>query len=352
MNIFSILKQAIDLEASDIHIIEGAYAKARIVSKFVNLTENILSEQDIKNMVIELIGNDKLKMVQEKGQMDISYCLETGERFRINIYLQRGYYSLSIRLIKKYIPSFESLNLPISLLDFTRKKKGLVLITGPTGSGKSTTLASLIDIINNTRQNHIITLEDPIEYVHHHDKSIISQREVGRDLKNFNEGLISALRQDPDVILIGEMRDAETISIALKAAETGHLVLSTLHTVGAAKTIDRIIDSFPSNQQEQIRYQLSTVCEGIISQQLLPSKDDIKNIVATEVMIPTTAIRNLIRENKIYQIRNCIQTGLKQGMQSMDQDLIRLFKEGKISKEVVLNNCNDYEYVNRFISNY
>lgn len=351
MDIFSILKKAINLDASDVHLIEGTYAKARIVNKFVNLTENILSGLDIKNMVVELIGYDKLERIQEKGQIDISYCLQTGERFRINIYLQRGYYSLSIRLIKKYIPPFESLNLPPSLLDFTKKKKGLILITGPTGSGKSTTLASLIDIINHTKQSHIITLEDPIEYIHYHDKSIISQREVGKDLINFNEGLVSALRQDPDVILIGEMRDTQTISIALRAAETGHLVLSTLHTIGSAKTIDRVIDSFPSNQQEQIRCQFSTVCEGIISQQLLPSKDEMNNIVATEVMIPTPAIRNLIRENKIYQIKNCIQTGLKQGMQSMDQDLIRLFKEGKISKEVVLNNCTDYEYVNRFISN-
>ena len=349
MSIYNIMKKAIDLGASDIHLLEGTYAKARVINKFVNITDKILNKKDLVMMTTELLGEEKIKEIREYGHIDFSYCLETEERFRVNVYLQKGFYSLSIRPIKKDIPFFDSLKLPSSILSFIKKKKGLILITGPTGSGKSTTLASLIDIINKTKENHIITLEDPIEYVHKHNKSIISQREIGSDLKSFNEGLISALRQDPDVILIGEMRDSDTISTALKAAETGHLVLSTLHTIGAAKTIDRIIDNFPSNQQAQIRYQFSTVCEGIVSQQLLPSLDENEIVVATEVMMPTPAIRNLIRENKIYQISNCIQTGLKQGMQSMDQDLIRLFKEGKISKEVVLNNCSDFEYISRFI---
>ncbi len=349
MDIYSILEKAITLKASDIHLIEGTYGRARVLNKFINITDEVLCGIDIKIMTKELLGDEKIAIVGKVGQLDFAYSLKNGQRFRINAYMQRGFYSLSIRVIKNEIPPFESLGLPSSIINFINKKKGLVLITGPTGCGKSTTLASLINIINNSKENHIITLEDPIEYIHEHKKSIISQREVGSDLQDFNEGLIAALRQDPDVILIGEMRDSTTISIALKAAETGHLVLSTLHTTGAAKTIDRIIDSFPNNQQDQIRYQLSTVCEGIVSQQLLTSIDGKSIVVATEVMVVTPAIRNLIRENKIYQIKNSIQTGIKQDMHSIDQDLIRLFKEGKISKKVVFNNCNDFEYVSKLI---
>ncbi|MGL5641447.1 MAG: type IV pilus twitching motility protein PilT, partial [Paraclostridium sp.] len=213
----------------------------------------------------------------------------------------------------------------------------------------STTLASLLDIINENQQKHIITLEDPIEYVHHHKQCIISQREIGHDTESFNTALRAILRQDPDVILIGEMRDPETVSIALTAAETGHLVFSTLHTVGAAKTIDRIVDMFPPEQQQQIRTQLSTVCEGVISQQLIPTIDGRNRVVAVEVMMTTPAIRNLIRESKTYQIPNMIQTGTKLGMQSMDQELVNLFRQGKISRESVLSRCADFEYTSRLI---
>ena len=349
MNIYNILEKSIQLNASDIHLIEGTYGKAKVSNNFINVTSEILDGDNIENMVKELLDEDKIQGIKQKGHLDFAYSLPSGDRFRMNAYIQRGFYSLSIRPIKKDIPSFESLNLPSTILNFANKKKGLILITGPTGSGKSTTLASLIDNINQSKEYHIITLEDPVEYIYKHKKSIISQREVGSDLQDFKEGLIAALRQDPDVILVGEMRDANTISIALRAAETGHLVLSTLHTTGAAKTIDRIIDSFPNNQQSQIRYQLSTVCEGIVSQQLVPYIDGKNITVATEIMVATPAIRNLIRENKIYQIKNLIQTGLKQGMHSIDQDLIRLFKEGKILKEVVFNNCDDFEYVSKLI---
>ena len=279
------------------------------------------------------------------GEVDFSVSLDNGARFRVNAYKQKGDYALAIRVINIIIPSFEELNLPLSISTFTQKNKGLVLVTGPTGSGKSTTLASLIDMINKNRQTHIITLEDPIEYIHNHKKSIINQREIGRDSVDFNSALRASLRQDPDVILIGEMRDAETISIALRAAETGHLVFSTMHTIGAAKTIDRIIDSFEASKQQQIRSQLSTVCTGIVSQQLIPTIDEKARVVATEVMIPNTAIRNLIRENKIYQIQNIIQTSSKQNMFSMDQDISRLYKQGLISKENLINKCNDLQYI-------
>ena len=239
--------------------------------------------------------------------------------------------------------------MPQTLRNLTEKQKGLILVTGPTGSGKSTTLASLLDIINANRQLHIITIEDPIEYVHQHKNSIVNQREIGTDSKSFNSALRSILRQDPDVILIGEMRDPETISIALTAAETGHLVFSTLHTIGAAKTIDRIIDGFPPEQQQQIKMQLSTVLEGVVSQQLIPTSDGEGRVAALEIMTATPAIRNLIREGKTHQIQSSIQTGAKFGMQTMDQDLIRLYKEGRISKEMALSRCNDYDFTSKSV---
>ena len=239
--------------------------------------------------------------------------------------------------------------MPEYIVKFTEKEKVLILVTGPTGSGKSKTLASLLDIINEKQQKHIITLEDPIEYVHHHKQSIVSQREIGNDTESFNTALRAVLRQDPDVILIGEMRDPETVSIALTAAETGHLVFSTLHTIGAAKTIDRIVDMFTSEQQQQVRTQLSTVCEGVISQQLVPTIDGRNRVVAVEVMITTPAIRNLIRESKTYQIPNMIQTGTKIGMQSMDHELVSLYRQGKISRESVLSRCTDFDFTSRLM---
>ena len=284
------------------------------------------------------------------GEFDTSYSVQGIGRFRVNIFKQRNSDAIAIRVIALKIPTLDELKHPSVLKDIVEKKRGLVLVTGPTGSGKSTTLAAMINEINNTRQAHIITLEDPIEYIHNHKKSIINQREIGRDSVDFNSALRASLRQDPDVILIGEMRDAETISIALRAAETGHLVFSTMHTIGAAKTIDRIIDSFEASKQQQIRSQLSTVCTGIVSQQLIPTIDEKARVVATEVMIPNTAIRNLIRENKIYQIQNIIQTSSKQNMFSMDQDVSRLYKQGLISKENLINKCNDLQYIKTILN--
>ena len=349
MNIFDLLKIAIELGASDIHITVDSPPIARIKGKFIKLTEKILTKYDTEEMAKEIAGEKNFKRIQEHGECDFSVAIESGERFRVNAYKQKGHYAIAIRTITSQIPSFETLGLPEVLKTFTEKHKGLVLVTGPTGSGKSTTLASLIDIINENQQRHIITLEDPIEYVHHHKQSLVNQREIGQDTESFNTALRAILRQDPDVILVGEMRDPETISIALTAAETGHLVFSTLHTVGAAKTIDRIVDMFPSEQQQQIRTQLSTVCEGVISQQLLQTIDGRKRVAALEVMVATPAIRNLIRENKTYQIPNMIQTGSKFGMQSMDQELVNLYRQGSITRDSVLSRCTDYEYTSRLV---
>lgn len=352
MNIFNLLKEAVNLGSSDIHITTDSSPMARVKGKFIKLDDNILTKEDTKEMVEEIAGEDRFKIVESIGELDFSASLEDRTRFRVNAYKQKGDYALAIRTINAKVPNFNELHLPETIKTFTEKHKGLVLVTGPTGSGKSTTLSSLIDMINENRQTHIITLEDPIEYVHNHKTSIVNQREIGSDSKSFNSALRAALRQDPDVVLIGEMRDPETISIALTAAETGHLVFSTLHTIGAAKTIDRIIDNFPPEQQQQIRTQLSTVCEGVISQQLLPTADGNGRVAATEVMMATPAIRNLIRENKTYQIQNTIQTGTSKGMHTMDQDLIRLYNQGRIAKEIALSRCSDFDYVNKCVGSY
>lgn len=349
MDLFQILDKAVDLNASDVHITVDLSPIARVNNKFVKLSEDCLNNQNVYNLLSQIADEKFIHKIDKEGEEDFSMSLPNRHRVRVNAYKQKGNYAMAIRLIPKEIPKFEELKLPDIIKEFAKKQKGLILITGPTGSGKSSTLASLIDLINETRECHIITLEDPIEYVHTHKKSIVNQREIGKDSKNFNSALRASLRQDPDVILIGEMRDPETISIALKAAETGHLVFSTMHTVGAAKTIDRIIDSFEAAKQQQIRSQLSTVCIGIVSQQLIPTMDESSRIVATEVMIANTAISNLIRENKIYQIQNIIQTSSKQNMFSMDQDISRLYKQGLISKESLLTRCNDLQYVKKII---
>ena len=351
MDIFDLLKIAVELEASDIHITVDSVPIARIKGNFIKLTEKILTKYDTEEMTKEIAEEKNFKRIQEYGECDFSVTIESGERFRVNAYKQKGNYAIAIRTITSKIPSFETLGLPDILKIFTEKHKGLVLVTGPTGSGKSTTLASLIDIINTNQYIHIITLVDPIEYVHNHKNSLVNQRERGQDTESFNSALRAILRQDPDVILVGEMRDPETISIALTAAETGHLVFSTLHTVGAAKTIDRIVDMFPSEQQQQVRTQLSTVCQGVISQQLLQTIDGRRRVAALEVMVSTPAISNLIRENKTYQIPNMIQTGSKFGMQSMDQELVNLYRKGVITRESVLSRCTDYEYTSRLVGN-
>ena len=257
---------------------------------------------------------------------------------------------MALRVVASEIPEPDKLGIPKAVIDLYSKTRGLILVTGPTGSGKSTTLASLINIINREREAHILTLEDPIEYLHKHRKSIVNQREIGSDTKSYANALRAALRQDPDVILVGEMRDLETISIAITAAETGHLVLSTLHTIGAAKTIDRIIDVFPPYQQQQIRVQMSSVLQAVISQQLIKRKNLEGRVAAIEVMLATPAISNLIREGKTHQINSIIQTGAKYGMQTMDNAILQLYREGKISRESAIIYAVDTEYVNKMLS--
>ena len=349
MELLELIQIGIDKKASDIHITVGIPPTLRINGKLTKLEKDLLTPEETKELVYKSLSESLIKILEEKGEVDTSFSSPGVGRFRINAYKQRGSYGMALRIIPLEIPSMRELGLPNVVSDFARLARGLVLVTGPTGSGKSTTLASMINQINSERNCHILTLEDPIEYLHKHQNSIVNQREIGTDSINFGNGLRAALRQDPDVILVGEMRDLDTIAIAITAAETGHLVLSTLHTVGAAKTIDRIIDVFPPHQQQQVRIQLSSVIQGIISQQLLPRMDGEGRVGAFEVMKTTTAINNLIREGKIHQIDTAIQTGAKYKMQTMDNSLLDLYKKGLISKESVLNQSINKEYVKKYI---
>lgn len=349
ISINEMLIKLIDMKGSDLHISVGCSPIYRVNGVLVNIGCNKLMPEDTYNLVMQVTNEEQLKEIDEVGDFDLSYAIQNLGRFRINIFKQRGSYSIAIRAVQMDIPSLKEINMPEILYDFTQKQRGLVLVTGPTGSGKSTTLASMINIINKERKCHIITLEDPIEYLHKHNKSIVNQREFRSDFKSFSSGLRSCLRQDPDVILLGEMRDLETMEIALTAAETGHLVFSTLHTTGAAKTIDRIIDVFPPHQQQQVVVQLANVLEGVISQQLVLDIEERERLAAVEIMVSTPAIRNLIREKKTHQIQNQIQTGAKFGMQTMDSSLLKMYNEKKISRQTLLKSAVDLEYVMKLI---
>lgn len=350
MELLDLVKEAIERKASDIHITVGMPVVLRVNGKLEKLEGESLNPEDTKRMVYEVLSENLIVELEEKGEIDSSYSSPGLGRFRVNAYKQRGSYGMALRVIPLDIPSMDDLGLPSVLKELARLPRGLVLITGPTGSGKSTTLATMVDQINRENDYHILTLEDPIEYLHKHNKSIVNQREIGTDSLSFDSALRAALRQDPDVILVGEMRDLETISIAITAAETGHLVLSTLHTIGAAKTIDRIIDVFPPHQQQQVKVQLSSVIQGIVSQQLIPRMDGSGRIGAFEIMTATPAIRNLIREGKIHQIDTAIQTGAERNMQTMDNSLLQLFKMGSISHESVMTQAVDKEYVKKYIT--
>ncbi len=349
MNLLDLIKIGINKNASDIHITVGIPPVFRINGALHKYGENILSPEDTKKLVKSALNEKELVELNTKGEVDTSFSSPGVGRFRVNAYKQRGSYGMALRIIPLIIPTMEELGLPSIVKELARKPRGLILVTGPTGSGKTTTLASIIDQINSEKNYHILTLEDPIEYLHKHNKSIVNQREIGSDSLNFANALRAALRQDPDVILVGEMRDLETISIALTAAETGHLVLSTLHTLGASKTIDRIIDVFPPYQQQQIRIQFASAVQGIISQQLLPKTNKKGRIAAFEVMIATPAIRNLIREEKSYQIGTAIQTGAKYGMITMDNSILNLYKKGLISNETVLNQAFNTELIRKYV---
>ena len=333
MTIEELLITAKENKASDVHITVGLPPKMRINGILVDMDYPRLLPPDTEAVISTMMSDKRLQQFEELGEIDFSYSIPQIGRYRVNVFHQRGSMAASIRLVSTKIPLPEELGIPKSVVDLYQKKRGLVLVTGPTGSGKSTTLASIIDRINSMREVHVITLEDPIEYLHNHKKAMVNQREVGLDTHSYSNALRAALREDPDVILVGEMRDLETISTAITAAETGHLVLSTLHTIGAASTIDRIVDVFPPHQQQQIRVQLSMVLESVISQQLIPTADKKSRVAAFEVMHSTPAIKNLIREAKSPQINSTIQTSKKLGMQTMDDAIFDLYMKGDIDKE-------------------
>ncbi|MBC7087238.1 MAG: type IV pilus twitching motility protein PilT [Tissierellales bacterium] len=349
MNIDDILSDAIDMKASDVHITAGVTPIFRVNGELLNYGTTILNPLDTEKLVKKVTNENQFDKLIEFGEYDFSYAIPGKSRFRVNAYIQRGSFGMALRIIPYEIPSMESLGLPAIIPELSDLPRGLILVTGPTGSGKSTTLATMINKINSERKCHILTLEDPIEYLHKHNKSIVNQREVGADTLSFSNGLRAALREDPDVILVGEMRDLETISIAITAAETGHLVLSTLHTIGAPQTIDRIIDVFPPHQQQQIRVQLASVIQAIITQQLLPRADGKGRIAAFEVMVATPAIRNLIREDKIHQIETAMQTGAKYKMQTMDSALLNLYKNGSITKDTAISRAVSSEEIKKYI---
>lgn len=345
MVINELLYKLVALKGSDLHISVNCAPCYRINGILIFLGEKKLSPSDTEDLVKQVTTEEQFREIEISGDFDMSYAVKNLGRFRVNVFKQRGSYSLAIRSVQMEIPTLEELNMPTIIYEFTKKQRGLVLVTGPTGSGKSTTLASIINIINAERKCHIITLEDPIEYLHKHNKSIVNQRELRSDFISFTTGLRSCLRQDPDVILLGEMRDLDTMEIALMAAETGHLVFSTIHTTGAARTIDRIIDVFPPHQQQQVVIQLANVLEGVISQQLVIDAEEKERLAAVEVMVTTPAIRNLIREKKTHQIQNIIQTGGKLGMQTMDASLLKMYREKRITQQTLLKAALDYDYV-------
>ena len=329
-----ILAHAAWAGASDVHITPGISPKMRQNGSLTTLPFQTMTARDTLEIAHSIMNDEQMRSFEEKGEYDMSFMITDQGRYRVNVFRQQGNVALVFRLVSEKIPSAKELGVPDSIIDLYQRKRGLVLVTGPTGSGKSTTLAAIIDKVNMFRDAHVVTLEDPIEYIHQHKRSMVHQREIGRDTKSYANALRAALREDPDVILVGEMRDYETIGVAVTAAETGHLVLSTLHTIGAASTIDRIIDVFPPHQQQQIRVQLASVLEAVISQQLIPRSDDRGRVAAFEVLHANLAIRNLIREGKTHQIPSVMQTNRRLGMITMDDAIVQLYREGKITREM------------------
>ena len=344
------LMEVVSRRASDLHLSSGACPTVRVRGRLVPLEDYPkLSSTDTREIIYSILTGDQRQRLETNWQLDFAYSIPGHARFRVNAYFQRGALGAAFRLIPFELASIDSLGLPPSVHEFTRRPRGFVLVTGPTGSGKSTSLAAMIDQINSTREEHIMTIEDPIEFLHMHKKCLVNQRELGSDAQSFGDALKAALRQDPDVILVGEMRDLETISTALTAAETGHLVFATLHTQDTAQTIDRIIDVFPAHQQGQVRVQLSVALQGIMTQQLLPTADGSGRVVACEVLVPNPAIRNLIREGKTHQIYSVLQTSSSAGMQTMDTSLAGLVREGKITQSLAESRSGTPEELRRLL---
>ena len=345
MDINLLLKRAVQMGASDVHLSVGIEPTARIHGKFVKLTDFPMTGEMTISCAKSVLGESGIKQLETSGEIDTAYFVEGLSRFRVNVFLQRSKCAIAFRVISDNIPSMETLLLPEVIRPLCGRQRGLILVTGPTGSGKSTTLASMVAHMNTNMAKHIITIEDPIEYLHSHGKSIVNQRQVGTDTRSFANALRAALREDPDVVLVGEMRDLETIATALTAAETGHLVLSTLHTVGSAKTIDRIVDVFPPEQQHQIRVQLASVIEAVISQQIMIKENGKGRVAAFEVMLGTPPIRNLIREGKTHQIQTILQTSAADHMKTMDSSLLELYENRVIGTSTLLRYCVDEEAV-------
>jgi twitching motility protein PilT len=345
-----LLLEVIEHNASDLHLTAGAHPTVRVRGRLQALESYpVMTTEQTREIVYSILSNDQRQRLETEWQIDFAYAIPGRARFRVNAYYQRSAIGAAFRLIPSVIKSVDDLGLPLVLHDLARKPRGFVLVTGPTGSGKSTSLAAVVDEINATREEHIMTIEDPIEFLHGHKKCIVNQREIGSDAQSFGLGLKAALRQDPDVILVGEMRDLETIHTALTAAETGHLVFATLHTQDTPQTIDRIIDVFPATQQQQVRVQLSVALQGIVTQQLLPTADGAGRIAACEVLLATPAIRNLIREGKTHQIYSSLQTGGNIGMQTMDAALAALVRDGKITQSLALSRSSTPEELRRLL---
>jgi twitching motility protein PilT len=345
-----LLKDAVQKRASDLHLGAGILPHMRIDGSLIPSGSEILDIASVKSLVYSILTDEQKNRFERDKELDFAFTIQGVSRFRVNVFFQRGCVGAAIRILPFKIMTFEECGLPLNAVrDFCGRQKGLVLVTGATGSGKSTSLASMVDYINTSRDCHIITIEDPIEYVHSNKKSIIDQREVGIDTHSFSQGLKHMLREDPDVILIGEMRDLETMEAALVIAETGHLVFATLHTSDSAQTINRIIDVFPSRQQAQVRTQLSFVLIGVLSQQLLRRKNGKGRILGAEVLVANNAVRSLIRESKIHQVYSVIQTGQKDNMRTMNQALLELCKKGDISEEEALTSTTDVQDMERML---
>lgn len=333
LSIKDLLCMAYETKASDLHISTGTEPLIRINGRLIKLLDKQTLKEDTLRMMQEILSGPQHDQLKKKGEVDLSFALPGICRFRVNIFMQRRVINMAFRVLSTQVPRLEMLNLPEIVQQFALKQQGLVLVTGPTGSGKSTTLAAMLDYINETQKKHIITLEDPIEYIHQSKSCLVAQREIGVDTASFSNGLRAALRQDPDVILVGEMRDLETIRTAITAAETGHLVFGTLHTPDAPQTIDRIIDVFPTDQHSQIRIQLASVLIGVLSQRLIPGLKNNKREMALEIMVNTPAVANLIRQEKIYQIKSAMQTGRQLGMQTLVSSMQKLVNEGLIHRD-------------------
>jgi twitching motility protein PilT len=344
-----ILLEVMEREASDLHLTAGSPPMLRHHGRLHTMDYPKLTPQMTREIIYSILTNDQRQRLETDWQIDLAYSIPGKARFRVNAYFQRASLAAAFRLIPSDMPKLADLGLPPVLADFTKKPRGFVLVTGPTGSGKSTSLAAMLDLINDTRHEHILTIEDPIEFLHRHKRCIVNQRELGADAPSFAAGLRAGLRQDPDVILVGEMRDLETIATALTAAETGHLVFATLHTQDAAQTVDRIVDVFPPDQQQQVRVQLSVALQGIVTQQLLPTADGQGRVAACEVLVPTPAVRNLIREGKTHQIYSALQTGGQFGMQTMDSALAQLVREQKITRELAEARSSSPEELRRLM---